>query len=460
MSGLSATDDRDASAAGGRRDLHPGSAELARASGTVAAVALRHPHPLRWLLFAGPAALLLAVLAGSVGWLLWIGPGIWGNNIPVTWALDIIGYDWWIGIASGGLALNAAMLLLGSPLRGGINRIGQTVSLCAAGAAALYPILHLGRPWFFYWNMPYPNQLDLWPQWRSPLAWDAMAIVSFLGIALSLWYVGLIPDLAMLRDRAPSLWKARLYGLAALGWRGSALHWARWAEAQRVQSGLALLLVLSLQAGAAVMFAGTLEPGWHDPLLPLFFLVNAVFSGIAATALGAIAIRVAFGLDALVTWRHLEFLGYLLLAAGLAATWCYFADFFTTAYGGDRYDRAVLAARLSGRYAWSTWLIFGLALLPVHLLWIPNLRRSPTVLASVSLLVLTGLWMDRYMILVITLDHDFLPSAHHLYRTTIWGIGLFIGTVGLFAALLLLFLRALPAISLVELRREADRMTP
>lgn len=441
-----------------RGDLHSGSAALARATTAVADAALRHRQGRRWLALAALPALLIAVLGASVLWLLWEGPGIWGNNIPVTWALDIIGYDWWIGIASGGLALHALMLLLRSPLRGGINRVGQTVSLCAAGAAALYPIIHLGRPWFFYWNLPYWNQLDLWPQWRSPLTWDAMAIMSYLGLGGSLWYGGMLPDLATLRDRSPGWWRPRLYGIACLGWRGSALHWARWAEAQRVQAALALVLVLSLQAGAAVMFAGTLEPGWHDPLLPLFFVVVAVFSGIAATAIGAVILRAAFGFDGIVTWRHLDLLGYLLLAAGLAATWCYAAELFTTAYGGTRYDRLVLGARLSGTYAWSFWLIVGLALAPIHLLWLPNLRRSGPVLVVVSILVLAGLWMDRYMILVITLDRDFLPSSHHLYKTAWPALALFAGTVGLFAALLLLFLRLLPVVSLVELRRENDRM--
>ncbi len=440
---------------GGPRPAGP---ELAAQSMAVATIAIRHPWQRRWLLAFVVSLGLVGVLVASLFWLLARGVGIWGNNVPVTWALDIICYDWWVGIASGGLLVSACLLLTDAPARGALNRIGETMSLAAVGAAALYPIIHLGRPWFFYWNLPYPNRLDLWPQFRSPLVWDAMALVSTLGLGLCFWYVGLLPDLALLRDRAANVFRARVYGIASLGWRGSARHWARWAAAQRVQAMLGLLLVTSLQAGAAVMFAGSIEPGWHDPLLPVLFVAGAVMSGVAAMALGAVVTRAVFGLHATITHRQLDLLGGLLLAAGIANTYCYAAEFFTMAYGGDRYELMVLQARLTGIYAWSTWMILGCALAPIHLLWFANCRRSGPLLALISLLVLAGLWADRFMVIVITLHHDFLPSSEHFYTTTIWAVATFVGTIGLFMMLGLLFLRYLPVVSMVELRRAAPHV--
>ncbi len=349
--------------------------------------------------------------------------------------------------------VSAYLLLAEEPWRGALNRLAETAALFSAGAAAIYPIIHLGRSWFFYWTIPYPNLLDLWPQFRSPLVWDALAIIGYLGITLCFWLTGMLPDLALLRDRAHSLWAARLYGIAALGWRGSALHWARWRQAHAMQAWFGLVLVVALQSGAAIMFAGTVEPGWHDTLLPVFFLAGAIFSGIAAMTLVTVLIRYVFDLPSLITARHLSVLGWMLVGAGLATTYCYVIEFFNTAYGGDKYELSVMARRVAGIYGWSFWLIVVGALLPFHLLWFPRLRRSATVLMVVSLLVMVGMWMDRFMILVITQHRDFLPSSEHFYTTTFWAVGTFLGTIGLFGTLLLLFMRYLPVVSVVEMRR-------
>lgn len=426
---------------------------LATAGDRVAEVALRHPWQRRWLLALLACLTLLGLLFVSLVALYWYGVGVWGNNIPVTWALDIISYDWWIGIASGGLVVSAWLLLADEPWRGALNRIAESTALFAAGAAALYPIIHLGRSWFFYWTIPYPNQLDLWPQFRSPLVWDAMAIISYLGVTLCFWLTGMLPDLAVLRDRARGYWRVRLYAIAALGWRGSALHWARWRQAHTLQAWFGLILVLALQSGAAVMFAGTVEPGWHDTLLPVFFLTGAIFSGIAAMTLVVTLIRYVFDLPEQITRRHLSALGWLLVGAGLATTYCYMIEFFNTAYGGDKYELAVMTRRVAGIYAWSFWLIVGCALLPFHLLWFARLRRSAGVLTFVAVLALVGMWMDRFMIIVITLHRDFLPSSEHFYTTSFWAVTTFLGTVGLFGTLLLLFMRYLPVVSVIELRR-------
>ncbi len=418
----------------------------------------------RWW-FAFLAALgLVGIMAACLTWLLIDGVGIWGNNNPVVWALDIVAYDWWIGIASGGLLVSALLLLLGAEWRGALNRITETMALVAAAAAGLYPIVHLGRPWFFYWLLPYPNTFQLWPQVRSPLFWDAVDIISFLLVCLSFWYVGLIPDLASMRDRAVErigrgrgmtlrLLRAQTYGILALGWRGSALHWQRWMQVYRTVGLFGAILVVSLQTGAAVMFAGSVEPGWHDTLLPVTFLCGAVLSGVGGVAVLAVLLRHVFGLGPLVTARHLELIALLLLGLGIATLYCYAAEFGLTSLMGHDADRAVMARRFAGPNAWSTWAVIAGAVIPPHLFWIPRLRRSGAAVLAVGLLAAAGIFADHFMVIVVTLQHDFLPSAAHPYAASVWGLGTFAGSVGLFMALLLLFLRYLPAVSVVEVRR-------
>ncbi len=433
------------------RFLPPGKDDAAIGA-QVAGATFRHSAQRRWLLAFLASVALLGVLMGSVGWLFYSGVGVWGNNIPVTWALDIAAYDWWMGIASGALLVSATLLLLNQVWRSALNRIAESTALYAACAAAIYPIIHLGRWWFFYWNIPYPNSLLLWPQFRSPLAWDAMAILSYLAITVLFWSVAMLPDLGTLRDRAEGYWRKRVYGVMALGWRGSAVHWARWLQAYRVLALLAVLVVISLQTGAAVMYTGSLEPGWHDTLLPAFYLITATFSGVAAIGMGAALARGLLPLSSLITDEHLDIIGRLLIGAGLLATYCYAADFLFTAYGGDAFERATAMRRLVGPYAWSFWGIVLCALLPIHLLWFRRLRRSGLVLFAVGLLVLVGMWCDRFMSLVVTLQHDFLPSSSHGYDTTLWAVTTFAGSMGLFATMWLLFLRYLPAVSITELR--------
>ena len=430
----------------------------------VIGLALDNRIGLRWWIAFAASAGLFGIMLICLAWQLYEGVGVWGNNNPVEWALDIVSYDWWIGIASGALVVSAVLLLTDAQWRGALNRITETMGLVAAAAAGLYPIVHLGRPWFFYWNLPYPNTFQLWPQVRSPLFWDAIDIVSYLGITLSFWYVGLIPDLASMRDRAVErigrgpgmpirLLRAQLYGLAAAGWRGSAMHWARWTQVYRTIAIFGVLLVLSLQTGASVMFAGVAEPGWHDTLLPVTFLAGSILSGVGGVAVLAVVLRKVFRLGPLITERHLDLIAILLLGLAILSLYCEAASFGLTSLTGSDYDKATLARRLTGINAWSTWTLITCALIPPHLFWIPALRRSGFLLFLVGLLAVIGIYGDHFMVIVITLQHDYLPSSAHPYAPTIWGLGTFFGSVGLFAMLILLFLRYLPAISVVEVRR-------
>jgi Ni/Fe-hydrogenase subunit HybB-like protein len=430
----------------------------------VADVAFTHPGWQRWWIAFLAALALVGVLVVLVGILLFQGVGMWGNNIPVTWALDIVSYDWWMSVACGGLMTSAVLLLIDARWRSSVSRVVETMALLSACAAAIYPIIHLGRPWFFYWNLPYPNSMLLWPQFRSPLYWDAADIISFLGVSLSFWYIGMLPDFATLRDRATEqaraddgrgLLRAQIYGIAALGWRGSAIHWQRWTRAYRTIALFGVLVAVALQAGASVMFAGTVEPGWHSTIMPFEFIAVALWTGVAVATALLVVVRWTFALDALITPRHLDILGRLLLGLGLLNLYCYLTDAFVTALTGNAYERAQLARRAFGEHAWAIWLVLGCALLPVHLFWVPRLRRAPLLLFAVGGLVAIGMYADHFMVIVDTLQHDFLPSSAQPYRIVAWGAGTFFGDVGLFAVLMLLALRYLPVVSILEARRLA-----
>ena len=438
----------------------------ASAGRLVTTVTLEHQARWRWWIAFGVALGLVGVLAASVFWLLYEGVGVWGNNVPVTWALDIVGYDWWIGVATGSLAVSALLLLLGAEWRGAVNRLAETVALLGVCAAGLYPIIHLGRPWFFYWTLPYPNTFLLWPQVRSPLFWDAIDIFSFLGTAFLFWFTGLIPDLAAMRDRAIELmdagagkpgdsWrrlKAQLYGIPALGWRGSVTHWQRWEHSYRAIAVLGLVVILSLQTGAALMFAGTVEPGWHDPMLPVTYIVGALLSGLAVTSTLFAVIRFVLPYRTLITPRHVDLLAWLMLALSILFLYCDVCSFGATALFGSAFDQGVMTRRLHGAHAWATWGGILCSVLPPQLFWIPAFRRSGTLLGAVGILVAFGAWCDHFMLIVITLQQDFLPAASHPYAISAIGMATFVGTAGLFLFLFLLALRYVPVISIVNLR--------
>ena len=431
----------------------------------IADIAFSHPMRRRWLIAFAGALGLVGILVVSLGWLFFEGVGIWANNVPVTWALDIVSYDWWIGAASGSLFVSAAFLLIGAEWRSAVNRITETLALVAAAAAAVYPIVHLGRPWFFYWNLPYPNTLALWPQFRSPLFWDAVDIISFLGTAIVFWFIGMVPDLATLRDQAVTriqpdgkgTFRAQLYGIAALGWRGSAMHWLRWMQAYRIVAMFGVVLVVSLQCGAAVMFAGSVEPGWHDTMLPIHFVLAAIFEGVAFAAVVVVILRVVFDLEAFITPRHLNAMAVMLLILGLANLYCYGAEMFATLLGGDAYDAAVLHRRIVGPHAWAFWTMILASLVPVQLFWLTAVRTSGIALVLIGTLVAIGTFGDHFMVIVVTLQHDFLPSSSHPYSADLWGVATFVGSIGLFVALILLAFRYLPLLSIVGTKGLAQR---
>jgi formate-dependent nitrite reductase membrane component NrfD len=424
----------------------------------VAGIAYVHPSKLVWWLGFLLSGGLLGILAVCLSFLFERGIVVWGNNRTTVWALDITSYDWWMGLACGALLLSSVFLHRGH--RGSLSRIADTAALLSAVAAAIYPIIHLGRPWFFYWNMAYPNVMGLWPQFRSPLFWDETDIVGFLVIALLFWFVGLIPDFAVLRDRAPLLRQKQLYGIAALGWRGDVAHWLRWRASYRVLAVLAALIAINVQWGASMMYAISLEPGWHDTLLPVQYVTDAALGGAGLIAVLTSLVRAMYPLGEVIREEELDALGRALLTLGIIAAYCYGAEFFFTAFGGDSYERAAMARRVAGPVAWAFWVMVGCALLPVHLLWFRAARRSAGMLLLVGLLVMAGMWANNFMDLVGTLSHDFLPSSAHRFSATIWGVGTWLGSIGLFLAPFMLFLRYLPVVSINEARPSRSALEP
>lgn len=419
----------------------------------VSALALRPRAGPRWLAGFALAVLLTLLLTFGIGWLLAVGVGIWGINIPVAWGFAIANYVWWIAIGMGGTFISAALYLVRTDWRTSLSRFAEAMTVFAVSVSGIFPILHLGRPWFFYWLFPYPNIMQTWPQWRSSLEWDFFAIIAYLIVSILYWYVGLIPDFAALRDRAASRTRARCYGLLALGWRGEARHWSRFETLSLLLAGLAVPLVFSVHSMVALDFSEGVLPGWHSTIFPPFFVAGALFSGCAMVLALGIPMRRWLGLDAYITARHLANLAKLMLAVGLVVDYSYLAEIFTAFYSMDPYEVALALNRLSGAYAWVFWgtILFNVVL--IQPLWLARVRASPVALFLISVGVLIGMWLERFMLIVSTLYRDFVPSSWGMFYPTFWDIAFLIGSVGLFFLLYLLFVRLVPVVSMFELRK-------
>jgi molybdopterin-containing oxidoreductase family membrane subunit len=418
----------------------------------ITGIPLHFPRPRMWWALFGISLVMLMSFAASVGVLLTEGVGVWGNNIPVNWGLAIANYIWFLGIGHAGTLISAMLLLLGAHWRNSLNRFAEAMTLFAVVCAGLYPILHLGRPWFFYWMAPYPNTMSIWPQFKSPLAWDFFAVLTYLTVSVLFWYIGIIPDLASVRDRAGSRRAQVFYGLFALGWRGSARHWLRWNQAYRMTAAIAVPLVVSVHSEISLLFAAGPIPGWASTVFPPYFVLGAAFSGFAVVTMIAVTIRHPLGLDNLVTARHLDLLGCFLLATGLMTAYGYCAEVFDALYGGDKQDVGTLMDRLTGVYAYSYWGAIILNFVPLQLLWFRRVRHIPLLLFLIALSATIGMWYERYMLLVTSLYRDYLVSSWGEYHPSVWEWSLFVGMLGVFFAPFLLFVRFLPVISAFEVK--------
>src|SRR5690349_10777482 len=424
----------------------------ASVSDKISDIVLRRPT--HWLWGGGFAAtfLLTMVFVGAITYLFIEGIGIWGVNIPVAWGFAIANFVWWIGIGHAGTFISAILLLLRQKWRTSINRFAEAMTLFAAGIAGIFPVLHLGRPWFFYWLVPYPDAMSLWPQWRSPLVWDFFAISTYLTVSLVFWYMGLIPDLATLRDRAKTRTQQLLYGLFALGWRGEARHWARHQSAYLLIAGLATPLVVSVHSIVSLDFAIGNTPGYHSTIFPPYFVAGALFSGFAMVLTLAIPLRRAFGLHDFITDVHLDHAAKVLLATGALVAYGYCCETFIAFYSGDTYEIAMTIDRWVGPYAPVYWGMLLCNVVAPQVLWWRRMRRSALALFLLSLVINLGMWMERVTIVVQSLHRDFLPSSWGLFVPTLWDWVFLLGSISTFAWLFLVFIRVLPAISISEMR--------
>lgn len=420
----------------------------------ISSLVLRPGFGAGWLVAFGLSGLLFLVFVGAVAYLILVGVGIWGINIPVAWGFAITNFVWWIGIGHAGTLISAILLLLHQRWRTSINRIAEAMTIFAVMCAGLFPLLHLGRPWFFYWLLPYPNTMALWPQFRSALIYDVFAVGTYFLVSLLFWYMGMIPDLATLRDRAQSRLGQVFYGGLALGWRNSAKHWHRYEMTYLLLAGLATPLVVSVHSVVSTDFAITMVPAWHETVFPPYFVAGAIFSGFAMVLILCILIRHIYHLKEFITLDHLDVMGKLVLATSLLTSYGYLSEQTTSWYTGNIYVSHVYWYRLFdfNKYAAITWSIVLCNTIVPQMLWFKPWRRSEGVLLFVSLVVLIGMWLERYMIITSSLSEDFLPSSWGFFQPTIWDFLTYFGSIGLFFVAFLLFARFLPIMSMSETR--------
>ena len=419
---------------------------------TIADAVLKRPIGFGWLTGFLIAGFCVMVLLVSVTYLFIRGVGIFGIMIPVAWGFCIINFVWWIGIGHAGTLISAILLLLKQNWRNSINRFAEAMTLFAVACAGMFPILHLGRPWLAYWLFPYPSSMGVWPQFRSPLVWDVFAVSTYATISAVFWYVGLVPDLATMREKAQHPLTKKLYGLLAMGWRGSARHWKRYESLYILLAGLATPLVLSVHTVVSFDFAIAIVPGWHTTIFPPYFVAGAIYSGFAMVLVLAIPIRKYYHLESLITMRHLQNSAKIMLATGLIVAYGYFFETFIGMYSGSTYERFMLQNRWYGTYAPLYWLLILCNIALPQLLWIPKLRSNITFLFLISLDILIGMWLERFVIIITSLSRDFLPSSWGIYVPTRWDYLVLLGTLGFFSLCMYLFIRIMPSISIFEMR--------
>ena len=418
----------------------------------IASIVLRRPITNGWLFGFAICFLILQWFLYAVCLLFYKGVGIWGVNIPAGWGFAIVNFVWWIGIGHAGTLISAILLLLRQSWRNSINRFAEAMTLFAVACAGMFPIFHLGRPWLFYWLFPYPNTMTYWPNFRSPLVWDVFAVTTYLTISLVFWFVGLIPDLASLRDQTKNKFVKFTYGLLAMGWRNSVRHWNRYETAYLLLGGLATPLVLSVHTVVSFDFSIGIVPGWHTTIFPPYFVAGAIYSGFAMVLVLAIPIRKFYNIEDFITQRHIENSAMVMLATGWIVAYGYAFEAFMNWYGGDPYETFLRWNRLHGPYAAYYYSLLFTNLVVPQILWFKKIRTNPLWLFLISLDVLVGMWLERFIIVVVSLTRDFVPSAFGMYAPTQFDWAIFIGTLGFFSACMFLFLRLLPAVSISELK--------
>ncbi len=419
----------------------------------ISSIVLTKSAPIPWYVAAFIGFLCTMMLFYAITYLLLKGVGIWGVNIPIGWGFAIINLVWWIGIGHAGTLISAILLLLNQKWRTSINRFAEAMTIFAVMCAALFPLIHTGRPWLaWYWLLPYPNTMGVWPQFRSPLIWDVFAISTYATVSVLFWLVGLIPDMATLRDKTVHPLLKKVYGVAALGWRGSAKHWSRYETAYLLLAGLATPLVISVHSVISFDFTIGIIPGWHSTIFPPYFVAGAIYAGFAMVLTLAIPLRALYGLHDFITMRHIDNMAKVMLVTGLIVFYGYNMEAFFAWYSANQYETFMVWNRMTGPYWPIYWsLIFCNGVAP-QLLWFKKVRLNLKSLYAVTMAVNVGMWLERFVIVVTSLHRDFVPSSWGMYYPTRWDWMTFIGTLGMFVMLMFLFVRVLPMISIFEVR--------
>jgi molybdopterin-containing oxidoreductase family membrane subunit len=426
----------------------------------VVAAPLERPPTRAWAMALAVSLSLLCLLLGSVAYLFWRGTGIWGLNIPVAWAWDITNFVFWVGIGHAGTLISAILFLFRQKWRTSINRFAEAMTIFAVMCALLFPSIHVGRVWVIFYVFPIPNQMTAWPNFRSPLLWDVFAVSIYGSVSLLFWYVGMIPDLATMRDRSKTRLRQIIYGLFALGWRGSNRHWQHYEVAYLLLAGLATPLVLSVHSVVSFDFAVSQLPGWHTTIFPPYFVAGAIYSGFAMVVTLMVPARKLFGLEQIVTVRHLENMAKIMLLTGSMVGYAYSIEFFMAWYSGNPYEGFIFVNRAFGPYAWAYWIMVCCNVLSPQIFWWKRARTSIPVLFMVSLFVNIGMWFERFVIIVTSLHRDFLPSSWGYFRPTVWDVCTFLGSVGLFCTMFCLFVRFVPQVAMAEVKGVLPQASP
>ncbi len=415
--------------------------------------------PLFWFFGFSVSLFLLGIFGLSVSYLVWNGTGTWGVNNPVGWGWAIVNFVWWVGIGHAGTLISAVLFLFRQRWRTSINRSAEAMTLFAVACALVFPTFHTGRPWLDYWMLPVPNQMAMWPQFKSPLMWDVFAVSIYGTVSLLFWYTGLIPDLATLRDRASGL-RQKIIGFFALGWTGSNRHWRHYERAYLILAGLATPLVLSVHSVVSFDFAVSIVPGWHTTIFPPYFVAGAIFSGFAMVLTLLLVARRAYNLKSLITLDHLEKMNIIILVTGTIVGFAYITEFFIAWYSGVAYEQYAFRNRMFGDYAWAYWIMMSCNLIFPQLFWVKKFRRSIPVMFFISITTNIGMWFERFVIVVSSLHRDYLPSSWDYFSPTIWDAGIYLGTFGLFFTLFFLFIRFLPMVAIAEIKGVMPQANP
>ena len=412
-----------------------------------------------WVAFI-PSVLAMLLLGAMLVYQISTGVGVWGNNHPVMWGWDIINFVWWIGIGHAGTLISAILFLLRQRWRTAVNRAAEAMTIFAVMCAGIYPAIHVGRVWWDWWLFPIPNSNAIWPQFRSPLMWDVFAVSTYFTVSLLFWYMGLVPDLAVFRDRAKTRLRKIAYGFFALGWTGSNRHWSNYEKAYLILAGLSTPLVLSVHSIVSLDFAVSQLPGWHTTIFPPYFVAGAVFSGFGMVLTLLIPLRKWCKLEDVITMRHIDLMCKVTLATGSIVGYAYLMELFIAWYSGSPYERFAFINRLKGPFAWGYWLMMICNVVVPQFFWFKRIRNHLLVVWIISILVNVGMWFERFVIIVISLHRDFLPSNWAHYTPSWVDVCTFIGTFGLFFTLFLLFMRFLPMIAISEVKGITPQADP